>query len=85
MLYPPMSDRVTRPVLVLYMQDSEKRCLDRIHDRNRPYEQRIKLNFLKKLRTDYDQLLDNWKKCPIIRITLPEYLTNKIKHYIATV
>ena len=94
-IYPPTAAKVTEPVLVLYMQDSPKRCLERIHERNRPYEQLIILKFLKSLKADYEQLFTDWKKSPVIRITLPEfncerdedieYLTNKIKHYIAAV
>jgi deoxyadenosine/deoxycytidine kinase len=94
LLYQPVTAKVTEPVLVIYMQDSAKNCLERIHERNRPYEQRIVLKFLKALKADYDQLFTNWKKSPVIRITASEfncerdedieYLTNKIKHYTAT-
>lgn len=93
-IYPPMATQVTNPVLVIYMQDSPKNCLDRIHERNRPYEQRIQLKFLKDLKTDYERLFAEWKKCPVIRISVPEfnsqrdedieYLRKKIKYYITT-
>jgi deoxyguanosine kinase len=91
-IYPPMAAKVTEPVLVIYMQDSAKNCLNRIHERNRPYEQQIKLKFLEDLRADYEQLFADWKKCPVIRISASEfncerdedieYLRRKIKYYI---
>ncbi len=93
-IYQPLMEKVAEPVLVIYMQDSPKNCLNKIHDRNRPYEQRIQLKFLKELRKDYDQLVADWKKCPVIRISVPEfncqrdedieYLRKKIKYYIVT-
>ena len=93
-IYPLMAAKIADPVLVIYMQDSPGNCLNRIHERNRPYEQRIQLKFLKDLRKDYDQLFSNWKKCPVIRISVPEfncqrdedieYLRKKIKYYIFT-
>jgi len=92
-VYPPMAAKVVDPVLVIYMQDSAQNCLNRIHDRNRPYEQQIKLKFLKDLSADYEQLFADWKKSPVIRISAAEfncerdedieYLRKKIKYYIA--
>jgi deoxyguanosine kinase len=93
-IFPPMAKKVTEPVLVIYIQDSAQNCLNRIHERNRPYEQQIKLKFLKDLRADYEQLFADWKKCPVIRISASEfncerdedieYLRKKIKYYTAT-
>ena len=90
-IYPPMAKKVAEPALVIYIQDSAQNCLKRIHNRNRPYEQQIKLKFLKELRTDYEQLFADWKKCPVIRISASEfncerdedieYLRKKIKYF----
>jgi deoxyadenosine/deoxycytidine kinase len=93
-IYPPIAEKVAEPVLVIYMHDSAQNCLNRIHERNRPYEQQIKLAFLKNLRDDYEQLFAEWKKCPVIRISASEfncerdedieYLKKKIKYYTVT-
>ncbi len=92
-VYPPFSTKVTPPVLVIYLTDSAKNCLERIHRRNRLYEQRIKLQFLETLSSDYEQLFSSWKTCPVIRISASkldymkddsiDHLTNQIRSYIA--
>ena len=92
--YPPFAGQVASPVLVIYLQDSAQRCLERIHKRNRPYEQKIELQFLEALNCDYEQLFSNWKTCPVIRVSMSEFdcaregdmehLANQIKSYIAS-
>jgi 2-amino-4-hydroxy-6-hydroxymethyldihydropteridine diphosphokinase len=91
--YPPFAAQVVPPVLVIYLQDSFESCLQRIHKRDRPYEQKIELKFLRALDTDYRQLFNNWKACPVIRKQVSKFdctentdlqhLTNQIKCYIA--
>ncbi|MBN1972091.1 MAG: 2-amino-4-hydroxy-6-hydroxymethyldihydropteridine diphosphokinase [Sedimentisphaerales bacterium] len=68
-IYKPFSKNVYTPALVIYMQDSTGKCLDRIHGRNRSYEQKIGLEFLDQLSEGYEQLFKNWKKSPVIRIS----------------
>ncbi|MCK4294489.1 MAG: 2-amino-4-hydroxy-6-hydroxymethyldihydropteridine diphosphokinase [Planctomycetes bacterium] len=92
-LYYPCSAQVTAPVLLLYLRDSAQKCLERIHDRNRPYEQRIQLQFLEALTFDYERLFADWKVCPVIRISVSqfdcarhsdiEHLAKQVRHYIA--
>ena len=62
--------KVAQPVLVIYLHDSPRNCLERIHQRNRPYEQIISLHFLEKLKADYAKLFAAWKLCPVIRISM---------------
>jgi deoxyguanosine kinase len=93
MIFQSISAGVAQPVLVIYIQDSVQRCLERIHDRNRPYEQKIELQFLEVLSCDYEQLFADLKICPVIRIQLSEFdcrrdsdiehLANQVKYYIA--
>ena len=69
-------------------------CLDRIHNRNRPYEQRIEGEFLDTLIGDYERLFDDWKACPVIRLRSSqldygksetiEKIANQVRCYIAT-
>ena len=80
-------------MLVIYMQDSPQRCLERIQKRNRPYEQKIELQYLKTLGADYETLLADWRTCPVIRVSVSQLdctknanidnLLNQIKSYIA--
>ncbi len=92
--YPPFAGQVALPVLVIYLQDSAHGCLERIHRRNRPYEQKIELQFLETLDSDYEQLFADWKMCPIIRVLVSEFdctkdadishLAGQIKCYISS-
>ncbi len=92
-IYPLFSAEVTPPVLVIYLTDSVQNCLERIHRRNRPYEQQIKLQFLEVLNSDYEQLFSRWKTCPVIRLSASKFdymkegnidhLTNQIRSYTA--
>jgi 2-amino-4-hydroxy-6-hydroxymethyldihydropteridine diphosphokinase len=71
-IYQATDFKVVSPVLVIYLVDSPQDCLERIHKRNRPYEQRIELSFLRALDAEYNRLFDGWKVCPVIRKTTCE-------------
>ncbi len=91
-IYQSSNSKVASAVLVIYLTDSPQYCLERIHKRNRSYEQKIELQFLENLDDEYRQLFDNWKRCPIIRIKTSdldytkddniEHLAEQIKYYI---
>jgi deoxyadenosine/deoxycytidine kinase len=73
-------------VLVIYMHDPAAECLERIHNRNRPYEQRIELPFLDTLGSDYNWLFEDWNRCPVIRVSTlqaadVERLVRQIERY----
>ena len=90
--YRPLSTEVTQPVVVIYLTDSVKSCLERIHKRNRPYEQKIELKFLQELDSGYQQLFADWKTCPVIRLSMSDFdctksedlqnLANQLHYYI---
>jgi len=87
-VYRPFAAKVAPPVLIIYMCDSPKNCLRRIHNRNRPYEQKIELSYLEALHDDYEQLFAGWKTCPVIRVSKCEQLdvdslANQIGYYTA--
>jgi deoxyguanosine kinase len=89
-----MAGKITQPVLVIYLQDSPEKCLERIHKRNRPYEQEIQTDFLQALSNAYEKLFDEWKTSPVISLSMDkfdstkaediDFLKNQIKSYIAT-
>jgi 2-amino-4-hydroxy-6-hydroxymethyldihydropteridine diphosphokinase len=91
-IYPPFSAKISPPVLVIYLTDSVQNCLERIHRRNRPYEQKIQPQFLDSLSRGHEKLFADWKKCPIIRLSMSDFnymrddniqlLANQIKSYI---
>ena len=92
-IYQPFASMVAKPALVIYLHDSAENCLQRIHKRNRPYEQKIEPKFLQTLGTEYEQLFAEWKSCPLIRISKSsfdcrrdediDHLAEQIKSYIA--
>ncbi len=79
-IYKHLRTKVTQPVLVLYLTDSAENCLERIHKRSRPYEQKIQPEFLKALTADHEQLFDDWKICPVIRIQKSKFDCHKDEH-----
>jgi 2-amino-4-hydroxy-6-hydroxymethyldihydropteridine diphosphokinase len=79
-MYNPLCTRVTQPVLVIYLTDSAENCLDRIHRRSRPYEQKIQPAFLENLAADHEQLFTDWKICPVIRIQKSKFDCMKVEH-----
>jgi deoxyguanosine kinase len=91
-IYNSLSSKVTAPVLAIYLTDTVQSCLDRIHSRNRRYEQAIELTFLDALNSDYQRLFSQWKTSPVIRIDASqldyendsyfEHLIKQIKCYI---
>lgn len=93
-IHPPFAAQVTAPVLVIYMRDSAQNCLERIHSRNRPYEQQIELEFLRDLDSGYERLFYDWKLSPVIRMQTSkldyaneaciENLVSQIKCYITS-
>jgi 2-amino-4-hydroxy-6-hydroxymethyldihydropteridine diphosphokinase len=92
-IYRPFSGLVAAPTLVIYLQDSPANCLQRIHRRNRPYEQGVCLEFLETLAGDYEQMFANWKASPVLRVPASqltgyaeatvERLVRQIRAYIA--
>lgn len=90
-IYSSLTSKVTTPMLVIYLTDTPENCLERIHKRNRPYEQEIQLTFLDALYNDYQRLFGEWKTSPVIKIKASkldydnnsyfEHLTNQINCY----
>ena len=88
-IYPPFAVKVAAPVLAIYMRDSAANCLERIHRRNRPYEQQIELQFLQRLDEDYERLFGRWQSCPVIRISTSQatdvdHIVHQIGYYTAS-
>ncbi len=94
-IFPRYAERVATPALVIYLEDSAANCLDRVHQRNRPYEQRITLDFIGALREDYERLFEGWNRSPLIRLSASqirpddgpaaERLACQIRAYVAAI
>jgi len=79
-IYKNLRTKIVQPVLVIYLTDSAENCLERIHQRSRPYEQKIQPEFLKALAADHEQLFTDWKICPVIRIQKARFDCRKDEH-----
>ncbi len=83
------------PSVVIYLNLSPELCLERIHSRNRPYEQEIDLDFLRALNVAYEELFANWRQSPLFRLDSSRYdfreafhvdrLVRKLRFYLAPV
>jgi len=74
--YRGLAAEVAGPVLVIYLVAPAQRCLERIHNRNRPYEQQIKIELLQRLDGDYNKLFAGWKACPVITVEMSKFDCN---------
>ena len=89
--YSIVSPVITNPVVVIHLQNPPQQCLERIHKRSRPYEQRIENSFLEAVGAGYEQGLRDWKVCPVIRLSsfdcfdkkAVDSLIGQLKYYIA--
>ena len=63
-----MSKTVAEPALAVYLKLSAANCLERIKRRNRPFEQKIDLQFLEKLHIGYEELFAGFNRCPVVMI-----------------
>jgi deoxyguanosine kinase len=87
-----MNKTVAEPSLAIYLKLNPAKCLERIKVRNRPYEQKIDLQFLETLFAGYEKLFDKFNRCPVITIDADEFdfrrgdevekLGKKINYYI---
>ena len=72
-IYQRFAENVALPVLLIYLDDSAENCLERIHLRNRSYEQDIQRRFLDGLRISYNTLINNWSISPVIKLDTREF------------
>lgn len=64
--YDEVNSIIQKPILAIYLSDTPSRALNRIHFRNRSYEQQIKQATLADFAKDYDELFGDYKNCPVI-------------------
>jgi 2-amino-4-hydroxy-6-hydroxymethyldihydropteridine diphosphokinase len=87
-IYRPFAERVTPPTVVVYLEDAPAQCLQRIHQRSRPYEQGVGLEFLEALDSDYRHMFAHWKASPVIRVPasrLTGYAPDVVEHLVLQV
>jgi deoxyguanosine kinase len=89
--YSIVSPAIANPVVVIHLPNPPGQCLERIHKRSRPYEQRIESSFLEAVGAGYEQGLRDWTVCPVIRLSnfdcfdknAVDSLVRQLKYYLA--
>jgi 2-amino-4-hydroxy-6-hydroxymethyldihydropteridine diphosphokinase len=76
-VYDRQKQKVTTPVLIIYVGDTTEHCMERIIRRNRQYEQQIQTSFLKHQQVWYNSFCQNWKASPLIRISADQCITDQ--------
>ena len=78
--YEQVAVNVQTPRLVIYLKDTPARALDKIHLRNRYYEQQIEQSTLADFAKDYDALICDYKLCPVIVLDAAVFDCKKTDH-----
>jgi deoxyadenosine/deoxycytidine kinase len=78
-LYQAVSAFVPPPDLIVYLQASVETLVQHIAQRGREYEAGISQDYLVQLNRLYEQWLDEWKACPVLRVSADgaDWLNNR--------
>ena len=68
-LWQMLKDRVRRPNLVVYLQADGPFLLERIRQRDRPFERGIQLEYVERLAAGYEAMVSNYTNCPLLRVS----------------
>lgn len=72
-LYRAVSSFLPPPDLLIYLQSSVDTLITHIARRGRDYERAIEREYLERLNHLYDQLIDSWTQCPVLRVSMDEH------------
>jgi deoxyadenosine/deoxycytidine kinase len=71
-LYKAVSAFLPPPSLLLYLDCSVDKLVSHIQKRGRDYEQNISRDYLTQLNRLYNEWVDDWTACPVLRLTMNE-------------
>lgn len=71
-LYRAVSSFLPPPDLLIYLHGSVSTLVSHIARRGRDYERAIERDYLERLNRLYDQLIDTWTLCPVLRVSMDE-------------
>ncbi|GAB5490662.1 MAG: deoxynucleoside kinase [Phototrophicaceae bacterium] len=69
-LYQAVSSFLPAPDLMIYLEANVETLLGHIHKRGRDFERNISSNYLAQLNTLYNDWIEDWTACPILRINM---------------
>lgn len=69
-LYRAVSSFLPPPDLIIYLSASVDKLLEHIDHRGREYERGIAPAYLEQLNALYDEWIDNWTACPVLKVEI---------------
>lgn len=68
-----MTPYFPHPDLLIYLEGSLDDILSRIHERGRPMEQQTPVAYWEEMHQRYEQWINNFNACPVLRLNINEY------------
>ena len=68
-----MTPYFPHPDLLIYLEGSFDDIVDRIQERGRPMEQQTPIEYWKEMHGRYENWINNFNSCPVLRLNINEY------------
>ncbi|WP_040224429.1 deoxynucleoside kinase [Bhargavaea cecembensis] len=68
-----MTPYFPHPDLLIYLEGSFDRILERIHERGRPMEQSTPVEYWEEMHERYTRWIDSFNACPVLRLDIKDY------------
>lgn len=68
-----MTPYFPHPDLLIYLEGSFEDIVDRIRERGRPMEQQTPIEYWKEMHERYENWINNFNACPVLRLNINEY------------
>ncbi|UPM54385.1 deoxynucleoside kinase [Gottfriedia acidiceleris] len=68
-----MSPYFPAPDLLIYLEGTFEEVVERIKERGRPMEQQTPIEYWKEMNTRYENWINNFNACPVLRLSISEY------------
>jgi deoxyadenosine/deoxycytidine kinase len=68
-----MTPYFPHPDLLIYLEGSFEDIISRIHERGRPMEQQTPTEYWKEMHERYENWINDFNACPVLRLNINEY------------
>ncbi|PGS52950.1 deoxynucleoside kinase [Bacillus sp. AFS041924] len=68
-----MSPYFPAPDLLIYLEGTFDEVVERIKERGRPMEQQTPVEYWKEMNSRYENWINNFNACPVLRLSISEY------------
>lgn len=68
-----MSPYFPAPDLLIYLEGTFDEVVERIKERGRPMEQQTPIDYWKEMNSRYENWINNFNACPVLRLSISEY------------